>query len=56
MKARSASPRASPTRSTSAIAPMNGKKVTDQITLTTDKGNGTPTGDAIKQAVAYFES
>ena len=37
------------------IAPMNGKKVTDQITLTTDKGNGTPTGDAIKQAVAYFD-
>jgi hypothetical protein len=38
------------------IAPMNGKAVTDQIMMTTDKGNGTPTGDAIKHAVTYFDS
>jgi von Willebrand factor type A domain len=36
------------------LAPMNASKVTAAITSTTPEGNGTPTGDAIKQGIAYL--
>ncbi len=35
---------------------MNGITMTNAITATTPEGNGTPTGDAIKQAVAYLKT
>lgn len=38
------------------IAATNAKAVTDAITVTTDAGNGTPTGDAINAAVTYLRS
>jgi von Willebrand factor type A domain len=38
------------------IAATNAKAVTDAITVTTDAGNGTPTGDAINAAVTYLKS
>jgi len=38
------------------IAPMNAKVVTGLVAATSAKGNGTPTGDAIKAAVSYLQS
>jgi len=38
------------------IAPMNAKAVTGLVTATSAKGNGTPTGDAIKAAVSYLKT
>ena len=38
------------------LAPMNASTVTAAITSTTPDGNGTPTGDAIQQAVVYLKS
>jgi hypothetical protein len=35
---------------------MNAAAMTSTILATTDEGNGTPTGDAIKQAVAYLKT
>lgn len=35
---------------------MNAAAMTNAITVMTPEGNGTPTGDAIKQAVAYLKS
>jgi hypothetical protein len=35
---------------------MNAAAMTGAITATTPEGNGTPTGDAIKQAVAYLKT
>jgi hypothetical protein len=35
---------------------MNGTAMTGAITATTPEGNGTPTGDALKQAVAYLKT
>jgi hypothetical protein len=39
-----------------AIAAKNAASVTGAVTLLTPQGNGTPTGDAIKQAVTYLQS
>jgi hypothetical protein len=39
-----------------AIAPMNARVVTGLVTTTMAKGNGTPTGDAIKSAVTYLKT
>jgi len=39
-----------------AIAAANAGAVTAQVTATTPEGNGTPTGDAIKAAVAYLKT
>jgi von Willebrand factor type A domain-containing protein len=38
------------------IAPANAAAVTAAVTATTDAGNGTPTGDAIKAAVTYLKT
>lgn len=38
------------------IAAANAKAVTAAVSATTDEGNGTPTGDAIKAAVAYLKT
>ena len=38
------------------IAENNGQAVIDRINATNNHGDGTPTGDAIKQAVTYLES
>jgi len=38
------------------MAEMNAATVTGAITVMTPEGNGTPTGEAIKQAVAYLKS
>lgn len=38
------------------VAPMNAAKVTGAIGMTVDSGNGTPTGDAVKQGVAYLQT
>ena len=38
------------------MAALNATAVTGAITATTPEGNGTPTGDAIKQAVAYLKT
>lgn len=38
------------------IAPNNAEAVNQAITLTTPNGDGTPTGDAINEAVAYLGS
>jgi hypothetical protein len=38
------------------IAPNNAATVTARVTATTPKGNGTPTGDVMKAAVAYLQS
>ena len=37
------------------IAENNAAAVTDAISATRDEGDGTPTGDAMKQAVTYLE-
>jgi hypothetical protein len=37
------------------IAENNAQAVTDAISATRDEGDGTPTGDAMKQAVAYLQ-
>ncbi|HWA75756.1 MAG TPA: vWA domain-containing protein [Polyangiaceae bacterium] len=39
-----------------AIAPSNASAVNQAIMTTTPKGNGTPTGDAVKQAVVYMKT
>jgi von Willebrand factor type A domain len=39
-----------------AIAAANAKAVTDAVTATTPKGNGTPTGAAINAAVTYLKT
>jgi hypothetical protein len=39
-----------------AMAPMNATNVVNAINMTTDDGNGTPTGDAINAAVTYLKS
>jgi Mg-chelatase subunit ChlD len=38
------------------LAALNAAKVTGAITMTTPEGNGTPTGDAIDQGLAYLQS
>jgi hypothetical protein len=38
------------------IAAVNAKAVTAAVSATTDEGNGTPTGDAIKAAVTYLKT
>ena len=38
------------------MAAMNATAVVNQINMTTDEGNGTPTGDAINAAVVYLKS
>ena len=38
------------------IAPMNASTVVNAINMTTDEGNGTPTGDAVNAAVAYLQT
>ncbi|HKU39394.1 MAG TPA: vWA domain-containing protein [Polyangiales bacterium] len=38
------------------LAAMNAAKVTGAISMTTPKGNGTPTGDAITQGLKYLQS
>jgi len=38
------------------MAALNASKVTGAITTTTPDGNGTPTGDAIDQGLAYLQS
>ena len=38
------------------IAPMNAATVVNAINMTTDEGNGTPTGDAVNAAVAYLQT
>jgi hypothetical protein len=38
------------------MAAMNATAVVNQINMTTDEGNGTPTGDAINAAVTYLKS
>jgi len=38
------------------MAALNASKVTGAITMTTPDGNGTPTGDAIDQGLAYLQS
>jgi hypothetical protein len=39
-----------------AIAESNASAVTAAVTAVTPKGNGTPTGDAVKQALAYVKT
>ena len=38
------------------MAALNASNVTGAITMTTPEGNGTPTGDAIDQGLAYLQS
>lgn len=38
------------------IAPMNAAAVVNAINMTTDEGNGTPTGDAVNAAVTYLQT
>jgi von Willebrand factor type A domain len=45
-----------PTNILVPIASNNAVKVNSAITLTTDKGDGTPTGDAINKAVEYLST
>ena len=38
------------------VAAMNASRVTSAVTMTTAEGNGTPTGDAVTQAMKYLQS